>query len=255
MPEHESQPYLSIVLPSYNEEERLPPSLQTIVEFLQAKHFQAKDFSWEIVVVDDGSQDRTSEVAEESLAGTPHTVLRNEPNRGKALSVKRGMMESRGQVVLFSDADLSTPIEEADPLLAAIEDGADVAIGSRQMKGSVIELRQPWYRQLGGLAFSVINRVVLLPGIPDSQCGFKAFTREAINRIFPHQQLAGWAFDAEVLFIARRLGLKIAQIPVRWINSPDTRVNMLVDGPKMVRDLFRIRWLHRRLRADSQKSQ
>jgi len=142
MPEHESAPYLSIVLPAYNEEGRLPPSLQTIVEFLQGK-----DFSWEIVVVDDGSQDRTSEVAEESLAGTPHTVLRNEPNRGKALSVKRGLTESRGQVALFSDADLSTPIEEADPLLAAIEEGADVAIASRQMKGSVIELRQPWYRQ------------------------------------------------------------------------------------------------------------
>ncbi len=250
MPEQGPQPYLSIVLPAYNEENRLPPSLETIVAFMQTKNY-----SWEIVVVDDGSRDRTSQVAEQVLAGTPHTVLRNDPNRGKALSVRRGLTESRGQVALFSDADLSTPIEEADPLLAAIEQGADLAIASRQMKGSVIELRQPWYRQFGGLAFSVINRVVLLPGIPDSQCGFKAFRREAIERIFPHQQLTGWAFDAELLFIARRLGLTIAQIPVRWINSPDTRVNMLVDGPRMVRDLFRIRWLHRRLRPAHQENQ
>jgi len=246
MPGQQAQPYLSIVIPAYNEQRRLPPTLQAILHYLQGK-----SFDWEIVVVDDGSQDATSQAVEEVLTDSDHQLLRNDPNLGKALSVKRGLAESRGRIALFSDADLSTPIEEADGLLEAIENGFDIAIGSRQVRGSQIELHQPWYRELAGRSFGLVNRIVLQHGIPDTQCGFKAFTRGAIERILPHQRLSGWAFDAELMFIARRLGLTIAQLPVRWENDPDTKVNMFIDGPKMVCDLFRIRWLHGGLRADS----
>ncbi|MFP3902924.1 MAG: dolichyl-phosphate beta-glucosyltransferase [Armatimonadota bacterium] len=242
-------PWLSVVIPAYNEAQRLPPSLGTILQYLQNR-----DFTWEIVVVDDGSEDGTSEVAREILDGSgPHQILRNDPNRGKALSVVRGLQESRGEVRLFSDADLSTPIHEADRLLEAIRDGADVAIASRQLPGSVIETPQPWHRQLAGQAFGLFNQIVLLPGIPDSQCGFKAFTRQAVTQILPYRRLTGWAFDAELVFIARRLGLQIAQIPVHWRNSPDTKVNMWVDGPKMVFDLLRIRWIHRDLKPEDDR--
>jgi len=246
MPGQPAQPYLSIVIPAYNEQHGLAPTLQAIMHYVAGK-----SFAWEIVVVDDGSHDATSQVAEEVLAGTDHQLLRNDPNLGKALSVKRGLSESRGKIALFTDADLSTPIEEADGLLEAIENGFDIAIGSRQIHGSKIEVHQPWYRELAGRTFGLVNRIVLQHGIPDTQCGFKAFTRGAIDRILPHQRLSVWAFDAELMFIARRLGLTIAQIPVRWENDPDTKVKMLVDGPKMVCDLFRIRWLHRGLRGES----
>ncbi len=243
MSEQQSQPHLSIVIPAYNEEKRLPPSLQTILEYMAGR-----DYSWDIVIVDDGSSDGTSALAAEILRGVEHTILRNDPNEGKARSVRRGLLESRGKVALFTDSDLSTPIDEAEKLLGAIADGADVAIASRQLRGSVIEVHQPWYREFAGRAFGTFNRLLLGHGIQDTQCGFKAFTREAIEAITPHQQLFGWAFDAEMMLIARRLGLRIDQLPVRWIDAPGTKVNMFVDGPKMVMDLLRIRWLHRGLR-------
>lgn len=238
--------YLSVVIPAYNEALRLRPTLEKIVAYLRAR-----DFTAEIVVVDDGSSDGTGDLAREVLAGqATYRILRNEPNRGKALSVKRGLLEGHGQVVLFSDADLSTPIEEADKLLAEMRNGADVAIASRQLPGSKLAVHQPWYREIGGRAFGKLNQLVLLPGIPDSQCGFKAFTREAAHAILAHQKLTGWAFDAELLYIARRLGLQIAQVPVTWINDPNSKVKMLTDGMKMVRDLLRVKRLHRDLRSN-----
>ena len=243
MSEQPSRPYLSIVIPAYNEEKRLPPSLRTILDYLSSV-----EYSWDIVVVDDGSTDATSELAREILDGVDHTILRNEPNQGKARSVQRGLIESSGRVALFSDSDLSTPIEEAEKLLSAIAEGADVAIASRQLRGSVIEVRQPWYREFAGRAFGTVNRLLLGHGIQDTQCGFKAFTRAAVEAITPHQKVLGWAFDAEMMLIARRLRLRIDQLPVRWIDAPGTKVNMFVDGPRMVMDLLRIRWLHRGLR-------
>jgi glycosyltransferase involved in cell wall biosynthesis len=239
-------PYLSLVIPAYNEALRLRPTLERIVAYLRGR-----DFSAEVVIVDDGSSDGTGDVARAMLEGqATYRILRNEPNRGKALSVKRGLLEGEGEVVLFSDADLSTPIEEADKLLAEIRAGADVAIASRQLPGSKLTVHQPWYREIGGKAFGLLNRTILLPGIPDSQCGFKAFTREAAHAILAHQKLTGWAFDAELLYIARRLGLRIAQVPVTWINDPNSKVKMLTDGMKMVRDLLRVKRLHRDLRAE-----
>jgi dolichyl-phosphate beta-glucosyltransferase len=176
--------YLSVIIPAYNEALRLPPTLKRMVEYLSAR-----DFTVEVIVVDDGSSDNTSEVAREALEGKlPYQVLRNEPNRGKALSVKRGLLEGRGKYLLFSDADLSTPIEEAEKLLAELEQGADLAIASRQLPGSVLTVHQPKYRELAGRMFGILNMAVLLPGIPDSQCGFKAFKREVAHDILSHQK-------------------------------------------------------------------
>lgn len=237
--------YLSLIIPAYNEALRLPPTLTRVLEYLSAQ-----PFTTELIIVDDGSSDGTGEVAEAAIRDFPlHRVVRNEPNRGKALSVKRGLLEGRGKYLLFSDADLSTPIEEAEKLLAELEAGADVAIASRQLPDSVLTVHQPWYREVAGRMFGWINQIILLPGIPDSQCGFKAFRREAAHEILSHQKLSGWAFDAELMFIARKLGLKIAQVPVTWTNDPNSKVKMLRDGFKMVMDLFRIRRLHRRLKA------
>ncbi|NPV46186.1 MAG: glycosyltransferase family 2 protein [Armatimonadetes bacterium] len=244
MPELPPAPYLSVVIPAYNEAQRLGPSLERILAYLADRPFAA-----EIVVVDDGSTDGTGDLARQLLEGrADYQVLRNEPNAGKAVSVRRGLLAGRGQVLLFSDADLSTPIEEADRLLAELEAGADVAIASRQLPGARLAVHQPWYRELAGRAFGWVNQMVLLPGIPDSQCGFKAFRREAAHALLPHQRLSGWAFDAELLYVARRLGLKIAQVPVTWINDPASKVHMVRDGLRMVLDLFRIRRLHRHLR-------
>ena len=244
MPDSPPTPYLSLVIPAYNEAGRLGPSLEAILAYLAQRPFAA-----EIIVVDDGSSDGTADVAARALEGrADYRVLRNEPNAGKALAVKRGLLAGRGQVLLFSDADLSTPIAEADQLLAELDRGADVAIASRQLPGAKLAVHQPWYRELAGRTFGALNQLVLLPGIPDSQCGFKAFRREAAHALLAHQQLTGWAFDAELLYLARRLGFRIAQVPVTWINDPASKVHMLRDGLRMALDLFRIRWLHRRLR-------
>jgi len=246
MSEATERPYLSVVVPAYNEVARLGSTLEGITAYLDEQPYAS-----EIIVVDDGSADGTAMLAEDLLYGRDNCrVLVNEVNRGKGYSVKRGMLEAAGERALFSDADLSTPIEHAADLLSAIDGGADIAIGSRAVRGSDIQLRQPLLRQTAGKMFSLVQRTLLGTGIADTQCGFKMFTRRAAQMVFPHQTLERWAFDAEVLFIANRLGLKIVEVPVRWVNSPDTRVRMLSDGMKMVLDLWRIRRIHRGLRAE-----
>ncbi len=232
---------LSLVIPAYNEEQRLGPTLERIIDYLEERDYPA-----EIIVVDDGSADATAELAREMLddAPIPGCVLINETNRGKGYSVKRGMMQARGRLGLFSDADLSTPIEHTADLMAAIDAGADVAIASRATPDSDLEVRQPFLRETAGKMFSLVQRSILGSGIRDTQCGFKMFTREAIESVFPHQQLERWAFDAELVFIALRLGLEVVEVPVRWVNSPDTKVNALADGMQMVADLWKIRRMH-----------
>jgi len=163
------------------------------------------------------------------------------------------MLAAEGQCVLFSDADLSTPIEDAEALLAAIEGGADIAIGSRGLADSDVQLHQPWWREYAGKLFGVLVRWLGTSGVRDSQCGFKCFRREAAQAVFPLQTLEGWAFDVEVIIIARRLGLRIAEVPVHWVNDPDTKVHLLSDGPRMVLDIVRARLRHRHL-SSSQKS-
>ena len=241
MAQETKQPLVSVVIPAYNEAERIRPGLRQILE-----HVARTGLDCEIVLVDDGSRDGTAEVVRGELEGhLPLQILRQEPNQGKAAAVKRGILAGRGRYVGFADADMSTPFAEIERCLQALEAGADVAIGSRAMHDSDIQVHQPWYRQWAGQAFGAYTRLILLPGIADSQCGFKFFRREVAQDLCTNQRLAGWAFDAELLYLAQRRGYTIAQIPVHWINDPNTKVNMLRAGPRMLLDVLRVRALHR----------
>ena len=234
---------ISVVIPAYCEEQRLGPSLQRVREYLDQR-----DGTAEIIVVDDGSSDGTSEVAREALADYPnHTVFRNEPNQGKGASVRRGMLAAQGHLALFSDADLSTPIEELEKLLAAHEAGADIAIGSRALQGSRIEVHQPWLRETMGRCFNLFIRAFVMGGLRDTQCGFKSFRREVIQPIFGKQQIERWGFDVEVLYLGRRLGYQIAEVPVIWRNDEATKINAGADGLKMLQEALQARRMHRHL--------
>lgn len=230
---------LSIVIPAYNEERRLPRTLDSIFSYLEARPCRA-----EIIVVDDGSSDRTSEIV--GARGQKHPELRlvsNEGNRGKGFSVRHGMLEARGEIMLFSDADLSTPIEEADKLLAALrEQGYDAAIGSRAVNRSLIEVHQSAIRELAGIFFNRLVRWIMGIGFSDTQCGFKAFRRERARIIFEQQRIERFGFDPEILFLAKRNGLRVAEVPVRWSHDAATKVNVAGDGLRMFMDLLLIRW-------------
>jgi dolichyl-phosphate beta-glucosyltransferase len=229
---------LSIIIPAFNEEPRLPETLQRIAEYLPTLGLRT-----EVLVVDDGSTDRTAAVAE-SFRGklTGLRVLSNGRNRGKGYSVRHGMLESQGDMVLFTDADLSAPIEESDKLLTALNNGYDVAIGSRAMDRSLISTRQSVFRETAGIIFNKIVRIVLRLPFVDTQCGFKAFRCERCRIIFEQQRIEGFGFDPELLYLARHHGLRAIEIPVRWGHSPATKVNMLGDSLKMFVDIFTIRW-------------
>ena len=229
---------LSIIIPSYNEQARLPETLQRIAEYLPTLGLRT-----EVLVVDDGSTDRTAAVAE-SFRGklTGLRVLSNGTNRGKGYSVRHGMLESQGDMVLFTDADLSAPIEESNKLLSALNNGYDVAIGSRAMDRSLISTHQSIFREFAGIIFNKIVRIVLRLPFVDTQCGFKAFRRERTQIIFEQQRIEGFGFDPELLYLARHHGLRAIEIPVRWGHSPATKVSMLGDSLKMFADIFTIRW-------------
>lgn len=232
-----SAPELSIVIPAFNEERRLPRSLGNIGAWLEARGIAA-----EVIVVDDGSTDATARVVDEcSRQFPPLRLVSNGRNRGKGYSVRHGVLEARGRLVLFTDADLSAPIEEADKLLAALGT-ADVAFGSRAVDRSLIQVHQRRWRELAGILFNKIVQV--LTGLPfvDTQCGFKAFVRERARIIFEQQRIEGFSFDPEILFLAKHHGLRAVEIPVRWAHDPDTRVRVLADGLRMLADLLAIRW-------------
>ncbi len=229
---------LSVVIPAYNEARRLPQTLARIEAYLQARGYAA-----EIIVVDDGSTDSTAALVECGVAsGAPVRLLRNERNRGKGYSVRCGVLASRGSRVLFSDADLSAPIEEADRLLAALAEGWDIAIGSRALNPELLEVPQGWLRRLVGRAFRFLVRLVLQMPFADTQCGFKAFRLEVIERIFRLQRIEGFGFDPEILFLARQQGLRVVEVGVRGRDDPESRVRLLCDGLRMMLALFRIRW-------------
>jgi glycosyltransferase involved in cell wall biosynthesis len=233
----ESSPALSIIIPSFNEELRLPPSLDLIADYI-AKSGR----STEVLVVDDGSKDRTAAVAESFRSKIPLLrVVPNGENRGKGYSVRHGMQEARGEIVLFTDADLSAPIEEADKLLAALEDH-DLAIGSRALDRSMIAVHETPFREFAGIVFNRIVRIVLWLPFVDTQCGFKAFRRERCKIIFEQQRIERFGFDPELLYLARHHGLKAVEIPVRWAHSPATKINMMRDSIQMFLDVFTIRW-------------
>jgi glycosyltransferase involved in cell wall biosynthesis len=229
-------PGLSIVIPAFNEELRLPDSLIKVEEYVRRS-----GRATEVIVVDDGSQDRTAQVAESFRERIPELrIVSNGQNRGKGYSVRHGMQEARKEIVLFSDADLSAPIEEADKLIAALET-CDVAIGSRALDRRLIAVHESPFREFAGIVFNGIVRFVLRLPFVDTQCGFKAFRRERCKIIFEQQRIERFGFDPELLYLARHHGLKAAEIPVRWSHSPATKVNMLRDSVQMFLDIFTIR--------------
>jgi dolichyl-phosphate beta-glucosyltransferase len=235
---------LSVVIPAYNEARRLPETLQVIQRFA-ADRFEAV----EILVVDDGSTDGTVAAAEAfaSTARSPVSVrvLSNGRNLGKGASVRNGMLAATEPWILMTDADLSTPIEDLPALYAALsEGGADVALGSRALADSRLEVRQPIYREFMGRTFNRMVQVLLLGGIRDTQCGFKLFKRAAAHAIFSRAKVDRFAFDVEAVFLARKLGLGVAEIPVTWRNSPHSTVSPLRDSAQMFLDVVRIKRLH-----------
>jgi dolichyl-phosphate beta-glucosyltransferase len=230
-------PDLSIIIPSYNEELRLPATLDRIAAYLETYGGTA-----EVLVVDDGSTDRTAALAESFCNKIPSLrVVSNGLNRGKGYSVRHGMQEARGRVALFTDADLSAPIEEAGKLIDALETH-DVAIGSRAMDRTLISVHESAFRQFAGIIFNKIVRLILWLPFVDTQCGFKAFRRETCSILFEQQRIERFGFDPELLYLARRHGLRTIEIPVRWGHSPATKVSMLRDSIQMFIDVFTIRW-------------
>jgi glycosyltransferase involved in cell wall biosynthesis len=230
-------PKLSLVIPAFNEENRLPETLERIAGYINSS---GRDT--EVIVVDDGSEDGTVRVAESFRGKIGNLrVISNGQNRGKGYSVRHGSMESSGEIVLFTDADLSAPIEEADKLLAKMNE-YDVAIGSRAMNRQLIEVHESRFRELAGIIFNRIVRVILRLPFVDTQCGFKAFRREKCRIIFEQQTIERFGFDPELLYLARHHGLRIAEVAVRWAHSPATKVNMLRDSVQMFLDVVIIRW-------------
>ncbi len=229
-------PFLSVVIPAYNEADRIGATLARVCSYLADQ-----PYSHDVTVVDDGSSDRTARIAGEAGAGGAVTVLSYTPNRGKGHAVRYGMLRATGQYVLFSDADLATPIEELEHLLEAVMHGADVAIGSRDVPGARLERRQSALRELGGKLFNRCVQAVAVPGIRDTQCGFKLFTAAASSAVFSLCTIDNFSFDVEVLYLARRLGYQIAEVPIRWRHQEGSKVRLWRDAPRMLRTLIRIR--------------
>jgi glycosyltransferase involved in cell wall biosynthesis len=228
----------SFIVPAYNESSRIRPTLDEMLRYTAEQNWDA-----EILVVDDGSRDDTADVIREyAAAHSQIRLLQNPGNRGKGFSVRNGMLHARGDVCLFTDADLSSPIAEAQKLFDAIRGGADVAIGSRWLRAELQTERQPLYRQAFGRIFNLVLRLFLGLRFKDTQCGFKVFRREAAQHIFPLQRIERWGFDPEILYIARRMGFEVAEVPVLWAHSEGTRLHPFRDGMKMFVDVLHIRW-------------
>ena len=231
-------PKYSIVIPAYNESARILSALQAVVACIRARSWTA-----EVVVVNDGSTDDTAAIVRTFAAQAPEIrLIENPGNCGKGYSVRTGMLQALGEVVLFTDSDLSAPIEEAERLFAAIANGADIAIGSRWLESSRQTHRQPLYRQILGRCFNAVTRFVMGLQFADTQCGFKAFTREAAQTVFQLQTIMRWGFDPEILFIALKRGFWIIEVPVSWAHDSRSRVSYIRDGMKMLEELAIIRW-------------
>ncbi len=236
---NENDIYLSIVIPAYNEEKRIGNTLGEIIGYLKTK-----DYRSEIILVNDGSADSTINVVtkESEKMGYKIKIIENEVSKGKGYSIRRGMLETRGECALFTDADLSTPINEVEKLIHWLEKGYDVAIGSRGLEDSQVEIHQSFVRESMGKIFNKIMSLVVFTGFKDTQCGFKCFRRDAVNKIFKKQRLRGFAFDVEILLIAKRHGFRVREVPVRRLNSPYSKVHILKDPILMLYDVFRIRF-------------
>jgi dolichyl-phosphate beta-glucosyltransferase len=228
----------SVVIPAYNESARILATLESVVQCIRAQGWRA-----EVLVVNDGSTDRTAEIVRTFQAGAPEVrLLENPGNRGKGYSVRSGMMQAGGEIVMFTDSDLSAPIEEAERLFAAIAAGADIAIGSRWLESGRQTHRQPLYRQFFGRCFNMVCRMIMRLPFADTQCGFKAFTRDAANTVFQLQTIERWGFDPEILFIAVKRGFKVQEVAVSWAHDERSRMSYLRDGMQMLKELCMVRW-------------
>lgn len=245
--------FLSIIIPAYNEERRIGRSLEDVLRFLASQPYRA-----EVIVVDDGSSDKTASAVSERItqyqdAGHDLRVLTNIPNRGKGYSVKRGLTEARGEIVLFSDADFSSPITEAPKLIDPIaQERADVAFGSRALNRELIGVRQPLIRDFGGRVFNLFMKTITGLKFKDTQCGFKAFRREPALPVFKLQSIERFGFDPEVLYIANKRRLRLVEVPVVWNDSEGSKVSYFTDSIRMFSDLIRIRLNDLRGRYDSE---
>ena len=234
-----AEPYLSIVIPAYNEASRIGKTLEEVRCYMASKPFAS-----ELILVDDGSSDGTPDLFRDLQSRCPDVrIFRNEPNRGKGFSVRRGILEARGELILFTDADLSAPIEEADKLIDSLNSaGADSAVGSRALNRELIGVRQPWRRELAGRCFNLFVRVFTGLNIRDTQCGLKMFRRATTRRAFELQRVERFGFDPEVLFLIQRLGGRIVEVPVRWNDNPATKIRLFRDSSRMFLDLLALRW-------------
>lgn len=230
-----SIPFLSIIVPAYNEAQRLPHTLVQIQRFLAVQSYPA-----EVLVVENGSQDGTLEIAQEFAKQWPNFFALHEPLRGKGRAVRRGMLAAKGEYRFMCDADLSMPIEEVGRFLPSVQGDFDLAIGSREAPGA-LRFNEPFYRHLGG---RVINRIIqwlALPGLQDTQCGFKCFRAAVAEDLFRRLTLSGWSFDVEVLFLARRAGYRIVEVPITWYYNPQSKLNLVRDTLQMILDVLRVR--------------
>ncbi len=235
---------LSVIIPCYNEQARLADTLRRVTGYLNGR-----GLDYEILVVNDGSTDDTATVAEAAAADDSRIrVVGYRPNRGKGYAVRQGVACARGATVLCSDADLSTPIEELSRLAPYLDHGYDVVIGSRAIAGATLVVRQPWWREFLGRGFNKVVRLLALRGYQDTQCGFKLFSQRAAQDIFSNLVIDRWTFDVEALVVARKQGYCVKEVPVTWINSPQSKVSVLRDGARTIWDLLRIRlrWWGRR---------
>jgi glycosyltransferase involved in cell wall biosynthesis len=228
-------PFLSIIVPAYNEEHRLPHALEQIFAFLQEQSYTA-----EVLVVENGSTDRTYKIASEFANQHPNLYILQEKQRGKGNAVRHGMLQSRGEFRFMCDADLSMPIAEVNNFIPPVLNDADIAIASREVKGAV-RYNEPYLRHLTGRVFNSLIRMIVLPGLQDTQCGFKCFRAQVVEEIFRYQTLSGWSFDVEILYIAQRKGYRIREVPIHWYFNADTKISVLNDSWKMFLDLLTIR--------------
>ncbi len=229
-----SIPFLSIIIPSHNEEHRLPNTLEQIFRFLEKQSYSA-----EVVVVENGSTDRTWEIANEFSVHHSNLVVIHEESRGKGNALRRGVLTAKGEYRFICDADLSMPIEDLKNFLPPVLANFDVAIGSREARGSV-RYNEPPYRHFGGRAINLIIQLLILPGLDDTQCGFKCFHAQAAESLFSQQTVTGWGFDIELLYLARRKKMKILEVPIRWYFDADSKVSAVRDALRMIGDIIRI---------------
>ncbi len=235
MAEPADKPLLSIIIPAYNEEKRLPDSLAQVAAFIEMQ-----DYATEVIVVNNNSIDATPQIAEEFAQTHSYIRLMHEPCQGKGAAVRTGMLAGRGKYLFICDADLSMPIEEISKFLPPALDSYDVAIASREAPGAR-RVGEPEYRHLMGRVFNLIVRLLAIPKIQDTQCGFKAFRREVAQEVFPLQTITGWGFDVEVLFIALRRGYTLVEVPITWYYRAQSRVNPIRDSINMLVEVLRVR--------------